>query len=108
MRLPGIILLLVLMAGCATAPPPSTPNAYKYESNAAALDVYVKEYGEGYQRGCSMATTAYGWQDDEVYKSYNSLLQAAALDGFDDGDHAAMQLVQQEMRQLKKHVQKAK
>jgi len=100
------MLLLFLLAGCVASRQSQMPSAHKYESDPKTLQIYLNAYGDGYQRGCQMATTDYSPPPYMVYKNSNPLLQAAGMDGFDDGEHAAWKMVQKKMRELKKHLEK--
>jgi hypothetical protein len=54
-----------------------------------------------------MATTDFSPPPDMVYANSNPLLQAAGMDGFYDGEHAALKMVQEETRELiKNHSEK--
>ena len=106
MRHAPIILLLILLAGCATSRQSQMPSAHKYESSPKALQIYLKAYGDGYQRGCQMITTDYSPPPDMVYTNSNPLLQSAGMDGFCEGEQAAWKMVREEMRKLKRHSEK--
>ena len=106
MRHASPILLFFLLAGCATSWQSQLPSAHKYESNPEALQVYLRAYGDGYQQGCQMVTTDFSPPLDVRYTNNNPLLQAAGMDGFNDGQHAAWKIVQEAQRSLKKHLEK--
>ena len=103
MRHVAIISLLVLLTGCSTSRQSQMPSAHKYENDSEALQVYLRAYGDGYKRGCLMITTDYSPPADMVYANSNSILQAAGVDGFNEGEQAAQKMMLKEMRALKKH-----
>jgi hypothetical protein len=106
MRRVLIISLLVLLAGCATSRQSQMPSVRKYESNSDALQIYLRAYGDGYQRGCQMITTDYSLPIDMAYTNSDPFLQAAGIDGFGEGRRAAWKLVTEEMRNMAKRSEK--
>jgi len=59
-------------------------NAGKYEKSPKAFQTYLHGYGDGFQRGCLLATTDYSPPPELVYTNANPLLQSAGVDGFRD------------------------
>ena len=67
--------------------------AGKYEENPEAFRSYLQAYGDGFRHGCLLPITDFSPPLDLAYTNTNPVLQSAGIDGFVDGEAAALQMI---------------
>lgn len=68
--------------------------ACNYEKNPEAFRAYLRAYGDGFQYGCRLPVTDYSPPPELAYTNTNPVLRSAEIDGFVDGESAALRMIQ--------------